>query len=162
MRSLEGGAEKGMQIARGAAAPLSVLSLVLSACGGPEARRPEGPVVVDVARTPPVDAAAALPEDAGARPEHAPRDHEDLAKRLFREGRQHFDAGEYELALERFEAAYKASPKVELLYDIGRTLELMGRKSDAADVYERYTRQADLTYIDRSSMELRIKQLRSP
>jgi hypothetical protein len=36
----------------------------------------------------------------------------------------------------------------------------MGRKHEAADVYEKYL-QGDLSHMDRMTMELRIKQLRS-
>jgi tetratricopeptide (TPR) repeat protein len=82
------------------------------------------------------------------------------ARRLFQEGKAFFDRGDYPQALDRFVAAQHFAPQPAMLYDIGRTLELMGRNGEAADVYEHYL-QTDLSHMDRMSMELRIKQLRS-
>ena len=82
------------------------------------------------------------------------------ADKLVAEGRVYAQRGEYPAALNRFETAYRISPGDELLYDIGRTLELMGRKREAADVYEK-SLQGELSHADRMSMELRIKELRA-
>jgi tetratricopeptide (TPR) repeat protein len=83
----------------------------------------------------------------------------DEARRLFAECKAHFERTDYPRALECFQAANRIAPRAELLYDIGRTLELMGRKNEAADVYEKYL-ETGLSHTDRMSMELRIKTLR--
>jgi len=82
------------------------------------------------------------------------------ARRLFQEGKVFFDRADYPHALERFVEAQHLVPRPATLYDIGRTLELMSRTTEAADVYELYLR-TDLSHMDRMSMELRIKQLRA-
>lgn len=84
----------------------------------------------------------------------------DVAERLVAEGRVHAARGDYPAALNRFETAYRIAPSDDVLYDLGRTLELMGRHHEAAAVYEK-SHQGDLSHMDRMTMELRIKQLRS-
>ncbi len=143
----------------------AALLVVAAACGpsAPEPARPGGAVVVDVQKVAaPTQSPDTTDADAGPPGPRAPRPgDEDLAKRLFNEGTVHYARGEYELAIERFRAAYLVTPKPDLLYDIGRALEKMGRNEDAAEVYEQYMHAGDLSYMDKMSMELRIKQLRA-
>lgn len=81
------------------------------------------------------------------------------AERLLAEGHAYARRGEHAAALNRFETAYRISPSDEILYAIGHTLEDMGRRGEAAEVFEKLL-QGDLSHMDRMSMELRIKQLR--
>ena len=169
------------RIASAALTALGLLGLLLSSaigCSGSGARgAAPPPAVVDVAPTAPTaPAASGLSETPSTPVAGGPRTREDdggalearsarvnevaEARRLFSEGRECFGRGDYPQALERFEAANRLAPAPALLYDIGRTLELLGRRRDAADAYERYL-QTGLSHTDRSSMELRIKLLRS-
>ena len=117
------------------------------------------PAVVDVTPVPSARAEPGVAEsDAGARRIALPG--VDAAQSLIAEGRAYAERGEYPAALNRFETAYRISPSDRVLYDIGRTLELMGRRGEAAEVYEKYL-QSDLSHMDRMTMELRIKELRS-
>ena len=114
---------------------------------------------VDVKPVPSSRSAAPPAEvEAGARPTVLPA--MDAAERLVAEGRAYAERAEYPAALNRFETAYRISPSDRVLYHIGQTLELMGRRGEAAEVYEKYL-QSDLSHMDRMTMELRIKQLRS-
>lgn len=116
------------------------------------------PAVVDVKPVPSSRGAAIVAEaDAGARSVVLPAI--DAADRLVAEGRAYAERGEYPAALNRFETAYRIAGSDGVLYDIGRTLELMGRRGEAAEVYEKLL-QGDLSHMDRMTMELRIKQLR--
>lgn len=85
----------------------------------------------------------------------------EAADRLVAEARALSARGEYAPALERFEAAFRMAPNDDVLYEVGRTLELLGRNREAAETYEKLL-QGDLSPTDRMSMELRIRQLRGP
>ena len=112
----------------------------------------------------PVDVAPVQSATPSAEPEPLPDGRVRLpsmgaADKLTAEGRVYANRGEYPAALDRFENAYRISPSDEVLYEIGHTLERMGKRQEAANVYEKLL-QGDLSSTDRMSMELRIKQLR--
>ena len=138
------------------AGPLVVLLVCALASCSPAASPPTA-AVVDVKLVPRLDAEVADEIDAGPRPLRLPP--MQAADRLFAEGRAYAQAGQHAAALDRFENAYRISPSDEILYWIGQSLENLGRRGEAAEVYEKYL-QSDLSHIDRMSMELRIKQLR--
>ena len=130
-------------------------ALILAACAPAESTPPVSPV--DVA---PVQSARANPSE----PEQLPDGRVRLppmgaADKLTSEGRVYAEHGDYPAALNRFENAYRISPSDEVLYEIGHTLERMGKRQEAANVYEKLL-QGDLSSTDRMSMEMRIKQLR--
>lgn len=126
--------------------------VVVVACGAQQTS--SSPTVVDV--NPAASRSALDVPDADA-----PRGSD--AQELFRQGREAFANGDYEPAKKRFEAAFAADARPEILYDIGACLEKMGRREEAAATYERYLRaDKDISHIDRMSMELRIEQLRHP
>ena len=137
------------------AGPLVVLLVCALACS--PAAAPPGVAVMDVKLVPRSDAGVADETDAGPKPLRLPP--MQAADRLFAEGRAYAQAGQHAAALDRFENAYRISPSDEVLYWIGQSLENLGRRGEAAEVYEKYL-QGDLSHIDRMSMELRIKQLR--
>lgn len=72
------------------------------------------------------------------------------------------DDGDDQATVECLRREHRRTGNPELLYEIGSALERLGRSKDAADTYQKYVlAKGDmLTYIDRSSMELRIKELR--
>ena len=134
---------------------LGLAALTLLACGPGESTPPASPV--DVA---PVQSGSASPSDPEPGADgrvHLPS--MGAADKLTAEGRVYANRGDYPAALNRFENAYRISPSDEVLYEIGHTLERMGKRQEAANVYEKLL-QGDLSSTDRSSMELRIKQLR--
>jgi tetratricopeptide (TPR) repeat protein len=62
------------------------------------------------------------------------------ARRLYQEGRRHYNIGEYERAIERFKAAYLISQAPLLLYNIAQAYRLEGseRCGEAVQFYQRY------------------------
>lgn len=68
----------------------------------------------------------------------AAQDADAEAKALFREGNEAFTSGDYERALERFEAAYAKSPRARLLYNIATTLDRMQRDEETVAALKRY------------------------
>lgn len=141
---------------RSRALGLSLLLCAAAACSPGPSQAP--PPVVDVRPVAAARGSTVVAEGgAEARPTTLPP--MDAAERLVAEGRVNLDHGDYPAALNRFETAYRISPSEDVLYDIGRTLERMGRRREAAEVYEK-SLQGDLSQMDRMTMELRIKQLR--
>ena len=131
------------------------LLLILLACS-PAAASPTA-AMVDVKAVSRADGGIAEEVDAGPKPVRLPP--MQAADRLFAEGRAYAQAGQHAAALDRFENAYRISPSDEILYWIGRSLENLGRRGEAAMIYERYL-QSELSPTDRMSMEMRIRELR--
>jgi tetratricopeptide (TPR) repeat protein len=134
---------------------VALLLFTLMACA-PAAAPPAAVVDVKPVASSRVGTVAEI--DAGPRPTTLPPI--ETADRLAAEGRAYAARGELAAALNRFETAYRISPSDDVLYEIGRTLELMGRRREAAEVYEK-SLQGDLSHMDRMSLELRIQQLRT-
>lgn len=57
------------------------------------------------------------------------------AKRLFSEGLTRFEQGDYAVALTLFEQAHARVAKPELMFNVARCLERLGRIEDACDAY---------------------------
>jgi len=136
----------------------AALLLFLFACSPPTSAAPTA-AVVDVKSVPVPDAPFTAEVDGPPRRVSLPP--MQAADRLFAEGRAYAQAGQHAAALDRFESAYRIAPSDEILYGIGHSLESLGRRGEAAAIYERYL-HGDLSAIDRMSMELRIQQLRTP
>ena len=131
---------------------------VLVGCGGVAVGSPPAAVeVMPVASAPPVHASEERGGVAETSPPSIPAF--DAAERLVAAARALRAEGEYEAALARFEAAHRMAPIRDVLFEIGRTLELLRRDREAAEVYEAIL-QEELTQRSRRSLELRIKQLR--
>ncbi|MBX3246417.1 MAG: tetratricopeptide repeat protein [Myxococcales bacterium] len=93
--------------------------------------------------------------------EAAPRVDEELdqaARLTFNSAREAFSRGEYELALERFEQAYRLSPRPVLLYNIGVTLDRLRRDEDAVARFREYLERVP-DAPDREEVEARIRVL---
>jgi hypothetical protein len=60
------------------------------------------------------------------------------AKAKFREGKEHYDAEEYDQAAARFLEAYELSGRVELLYNIGQSHRLAGNLREAEKYLQEY------------------------
>ena len=59
------------------------------------------------------------------------------AEQLYLEGAALYRAGKYSSAVEKLKAAYRAFPAPNLLYNIGRCYEALGRPKEAIDHYRR-------------------------
>jgi tetratricopeptide (TPR) repeat protein len=92
-------------------------------------------------------------EQAAAKPQYAVKAHAQI-------GLCYKSSGRYEEAVEAFRKALKSSQTssketVQILYVLGRTLEMLGRTAETLEVY-RWIRREDPTYRD---VEHRIQQL---
>lgn len=78
---------------------------------------------------------------------------------LFEAGLEAYQLANYEEAERLFAQAHALEPLPDLSYNHARTLELLGRFGDAANVYARFLREAPDT-DDREVIEARIQNLR--
>lgn len=108
-------------------------------------------------------AAIAMTAAPATAQEPAP-ERDDEARALFQAAVAAFNAGRYEDALERFEDAYEASPRPELLYNLGATADRLQREDAARSYFRAYLEQspnperrgeveARLAALDRSIQE---------
>ena len=100
----------------------------------------------------PTDVRAPSSED----PENA--DSARRARELFMQGQTHFQAGEFEQAVESFQAAAELVPSADLWYNIARGYEELRRYDDAAEYYRRYLRDR-IDPPDRARIETHIAEL---
>src|SRR5579859_6339694 len=66
----------------------------------------------------------------------------DDAKAAFQAGKEAFERGDYELALQSFQRANQLVPAPSLMYNIGNTHERLGHYKEAASAFEGYLSQA--------------------
>jgi hypothetical protein len=103
---------------------------------------------------------ACAPSPAKPKPANVVESEKLDGARLVEEGRELASRGAHAEAIRKFEASMKAVANPALLYDIGRSYELLGKKQEAAETYEKCVFSNDLSHTDKMSMELRIKLLR--
>ena len=60
------------------------------------------------------------------------------AARLLDQGVGKYESGDYNAALDKFQAAYAAFPSPKILLNLGEALRKLGRDVEAADAYSRY------------------------
>ena len=82
----------------------------------------------------------------------------DRARAEFETGASAYERGDYESALVHFEASYTVSHRPELLFNIGRALEKLGRPGEAANRLREYL-VARPDSEDRAAVEARIGAL---
>ncbi len=119
-----------------------------------------GPPVADVAPASASGIATVEGSKASAPVTKASQDSAE-AKRLFDEGIAAANAKNFSLSLDRFTKADALHHTPDTTYRIGEALENLGRPREAADTYEKYMKEGDLSYMDNMSMGLRVKQLRA-
>jgi tetratricopeptide (TPR) repeat protein len=90
---------------------------------------------------------------------YAQTETDERARTHFEAGRQHFEDGSYERALEEFNRAYELSPRPVMLFNIGATQERLAMLDEAAATLERYVREVPEA-PNRSQVERRIDNLR--
>jgi tetratricopeptide (TPR) repeat protein len=83
------------------------------------------------------------------------------ARTLFAQGREAYDAGNFEEATRAFRRAYLLSPRYALLYNIGQSELRAGHDSRALEAFEAFLRQAPADDARRSEVEERTRVLRS-
>ena len=96
-----------------------------------------------------VSAEAAAQDDAAATAE---------ARRVFEGATRAYDERRYEDALAMFRRAYELTGTAELQYNLGITLERLGRVREAIAAYERYVEEA-VDATDRGDVQVRIAGL---
>jgi len=82
------------------------------------------------------------------------------ARSLFLAGRDAYNEGRFEVALENFERAFEISGRPALLFNIGQTLDRLRRDREAIEVFERFL-EADVLPDQRSAIERRLEILRA-
>jgi len=84
---------------------------------------------------------------------------EEIARRRFARGSEHYAAGAYQQALDEFEAVRRYKPAPALDYNIARCLDRLERPREAIDAYTRYvTARPDAQ--DAAEVRARIETLR--
>ena len=81
------------------------------------------------------------------------------ARSLFLAGREAYSAGRFEEALDRFKQAYELSNRVELLYNIGQSLDRLRRDEEAIEAFEAFL-EANPPEAQRTHVETRLEALR--
>jgi tetratricopeptide (TPR) repeat protein len=133
-----------------------VLVLMLSCAGAPPPREeaviapptcPEGSVwngslcqrtaPTSPAPTQPTSTSTAPPPTGWNPPPPRPED-VTAARQHFAQGAKLYSAGDFTAALTEFETAYAYKAAAPVLFNIGVTLEHLGRDDEALDVYERF------------------------
>jgi tetratricopeptide (TPR) repeat protein len=140
--------------------------LLAAACGSGAGSGPPPAAVVEVRpaeSSVPIELVdASTPPAPVSAPSAPPKEDTTRARALFVEGRQAYDRADYATALDRFQGAYAAAPRPQILYDISVTLERLGRYAEAADALERYIREdTTMSQPERAKINLRIKTLRA-
>lgn len=102
---------------------------------------------------------APVPTDPGgdAAPAFGKSSHD--PKALYRAAALSYEAGDYRTALVRFKDAYAISPKPELEYNIGVTLEQLGRADQAITWLQRFQRRPGVTAQRRTEVSERLARL---
>jgi hypothetical protein len=81
------------------------------------------------------------------------------AKAAFVEGQKAFRTGDFRHAAESFEAAYKAAPHPDALWNAARAWHRADEKAKAANLYARYLKSAPPNAKDRNSATEAMKEL---
>jgi tetratricopeptide (TPR) repeat protein len=79
---------------------------------------------------------------------------------VFEQGRAAFEAGEFDVALARFQRAYQMSGRAALLFNMGSAAERLRHDEEAIGYYERYLREMS-DAPNRQFVEARIRFLRA-
>lgn len=87
-----------------------------------------------------------------------PEVRQEEARALFRAAQVAYDAGRFEVALERFTEAYTLSNRPQLLYNIGLAAERLGRRQEALAAYRAYL-QLHPSASNREEVEGRARSL---
>ena len=72
----------------------------------------------------------------------------DDAKKAFAEGKEAFERGDYEAALNAYQRANTILPAPNLYYNIGATYERLGRYQEAALAFDKYFEMAGTPQTD--------------
>lgn len=62
----------------------------------------------------------------------------DRARQLFELGRQRFEAGDLEQAIDAFQEGYQLDPRPEFLLNLAQSYRALGRRREAIDHFERF------------------------
>jgi hypothetical protein len=112
--------------------------MALLAIAAPLHAQEQEPEVREVDEQGPV-AEEVVPDDVvPTPPEQAPSDDETEARTVFEAGMHAFDEGHFDRSLDYFRRAYELSARAEILFNIARSYEGLGRRAEAIETYQRY------------------------
>lgn len=103
-------------------------------------------------------AAAAAPPVSPSSSAHVDKE---SARASFREGQRAFKEGDYKLAGEKFDEAYRRAPHHAPLWNAGRAWQRAGEPTRAANAYAKYLREAPANAPDRNNAIRGLKELES-
>jgi tetratricopeptide (TPR) repeat protein len=86
---------------------------------------------------------------------------DDEARSLYDAGREAFEAGRYDRALEHFQRAYELSGRPQLLYNIGQAADRLRHDAEALDAFDRYLASPEADESLRPQIEGRLAVLRA-
>jgi hypothetical protein len=101
-----------------------------------------------------------LATDAAAQARTRPGDRQRLAREHIARAEKQYQISNFPEALAEFQAAYRLSPRPELLFNLARCYEVMARLEEAIAYYQRYL-AARPTARDRGLVEARLASLRA-
>lgn len=105
-------------------------------------------------------AALGLAIALGSAPAAAQGEGDERARVLFQAGTVYYQNGEYERALEQFEAAYELAPRPILLYNIGLARERSGDPEGALTAFRAFLETGvEIPDVPRDSLERRVSAL---
>jgi tetratricopeptide (TPR) repeat protein len=158
---------------RATCALLVVLALILAAGaahGGKKKKKgaqPKAAAEVEAPAEPQAEAKAEPQAEAKAEPGAAAEpkaepSEQDLAqaKTKYIEGKQHYEAGKFDLALAAFTEAYNLSNKPDLLFNLGVCSEKLGQDRKAIAYYELYLEE-NPEASDRHEVAMRLDELKA-
>jgi hypothetical protein len=83
------------------------------------------------------------------------------AQTSFQEGQKAFKSGDFRLAAERFDEAYKRAPHHAPLWNAGRAWHRAGELTRAANIYAKYLREAPSNAPDRNRATAALKEVQT-
>ena len=89
----------------------------------------------------------------------SPEDKKVAAQRAFSEGQRAYGAGDYRLAGDSFELAYKLKPHPDALWNAARSRQRSGDVAKAANLFAKFLKEAPPTSRDRNTAQTALRQL---
>lgn len=108
----------------------------------------------------PEDEASDEPSDEPSEADAPAEPNDEEARLLFQAGRQAYDQGRFEDALQRFEQAYELSRRPALLYNIGQAADRLRHDAQALEAFEHYLEATGEDAPHRRAVTARIEVLR--
>lgn len=90
------------------------------------------------------------------------QDGDELARSLFLEGAQRYQAGDYQAAANAFEASYAERPVPVVLFNLAQALRFLDRPTEAVEAFQQYLQSEDTIPEERAAaIDVAIAELES-